>query len=173
MQRFSCALTSIFVASSPMIGCKPAPVSSTPAATIQTAPTYPPRPVVPPPTFKVFHHDASSVTLVVPEATTDEQLAALLWELRDAAQAHGFEALHIPQKLVDARDPKVWFHVYRGAKCAAEKYAAGTLPCGGSYHGAADFTLGGFTQRDRTEGALLQDETHQTVLWNPDGKGAP
>ena len=55
---------------------------------------------------------------------------ALIYQLRDAAHTRTFDKLNIPQKAVDARDPMVWFHIYRGPKCAAEKYADGKLPCG-------------------------------------------
>ncbi len=116
----------------------------------------------------LLHQTPDSLTLVVPETTTDTQLAALLYQLRDAAQSHTFDRLHIPQKLVDARDPKLWFHIYRGPKCATEKYTTAAYPCGPSYHAAADFTLGSFTHPNRTEATLNQDETHQTELWNPD-----
>jgi hypothetical protein len=69
---------------------------------------------------------------------------------------------------VDTRDPIVFFHIYRGSKCASEKYTSGALPCGASYHAAGEFTLGSFSNHDRADGALLQDENHQTELWNPD-----
>jgi len=152
-----------------ILGCKTAagPTALKATAT-QPTPTYPTRPTTPPPPFKIFHQTPDSLTLVVPEPTTDTQLAALLYQLRDAAQSHTFDRLHIPQKLVDARDPKLWFHIYRGPKCAAEKYTTGAYPCGPSYHAAADFTLGSFKNPNRTEATLNQDETHQTALWNPD-----
>jgi len=154
-------------------GCssKPAPTITT--ATTYATPQYPPRPTTPPPTFHLLHQTPDSLTLVVPETTTDTQLAALLYELRDAAQTHTFDRLHIPQKLVDARDPKLWFHIYRGPKCAAEKYTTGAYPCGPSYHAAADFTLGSFKDPNRTEATLNQDETHQTELWNPEAPTGP
>jgi hypothetical protein len=144
-------------------GCKTASRPST----VQMV-QYPPRTTTPPPTFKVFHQDAAGITLVTAEDATDEQIDALIWQLRDAAHAHTFDQLHISQKLVDARDPYAWFHIYRGAKCAAEKYAPGAPPCGSSYHAAGDYTFGGFTQHDHDEGVLLKDEEHQTELWNPD-----
>lgn len=126
------------------------------------------RPSVPPPPFRVFHHDASSVTLVTKENASDDEIAAIVWQLRDAAHNHTFDKLGIPQKLVDARDPIIWFHIYRGAKCASEKYTSGTLPCGAAYHAAGDYTLGGFHNKDHDEGVLLKNENHQTELWNPD-----
>jgi len=89
-------------------------------------------------------------------------------KLHNAAHAHAFDKLKIEQKWVDARDPIMWFHIYRGSKCASEKYASGTPPCGGSYHAAGDYTLGGFTNRDRDDGVLLESDGRSTPLWNPD-----
>lgn len=149
-------------------GCKSAPAPSAAPAQPASVAQYPARPDVVPPAFQVFHHDASSITLVTKENATDAEIESLIWELRDAEHAHAFDKLKIEQKWVDARDPMMWFHIYRGPKCASEKYAGGTLPCGGSYHAAGDYTLGGFTNRDRDDGVLLQGEDRQTQLWNPD-----
>jgi hypothetical protein len=150
------------------LGCHSTPTPAIATAITYATPQYPPRPTTPPPTFHLFHQTTDTLTLVVPETTTDTQLAALLYQLRDAAQTHTFDRLHIPQKLVDARDPKLWFHIYRGPRCAPEKYTTAAYPCGPSYHAAADFTLGSFKNPNRTEATLNQDENHQTELWNPD-----
>ena len=154
-----------------IIGCKTAtPPNSKTASTTPTAATaqFPSRPTVPPPAFKVFHHDATSITLVTKDNATDAEIKSILWQLRDAARTHSFDKLGIPQKLVDARDPIVFFHLYRGSKCASEKYTSGALPCGASYHAAGEFTLGGFANHDRADGALLQNEDRQMELWDPD-----
>jgi len=151
-------------------GCKSAPTPSAAPVHQLEAPLYPARPSVAAPEFKVFHHDASSITLVTKETATDAEVESLIWELHDAARAHSFDKLKIEQKWVDARDPIMWLHIYRGSKCASEKYAGGTLPCGGSYHAAGDYTLGGFTNRDRDDGVFLQSEDRQTQLWNPDAQ---
>jgi hypothetical protein len=150
-------------------GCKSAPApKATPAYEIDAS-LYPTRPNVAEPSFKVFHHDTSSITLVTKENATDDEIESIIWELRGAAKAHNFDKLGINQKWVDARDPMMWFHIYRGPKCASEKYAGGAPPCGGSYHAAGEYTLGGFTNRDRDDGVLLQGEDKQTQLWDPDG----
>jgi hypothetical protein len=166
MRRFS--IFAAVAVACVVAGCKSAPAPSTvpvqPAVVVQ----YPTRPDVAASEFKVFHHDASSITLVTKENATDAEIESLIWELRDAAEAHSFDKLKIDQKWVDARDPMMWFHIYRGSKCASEKYAAGTPPCGGSYHASGDFTLGGFTNHDHMDGVLLQGEDRQTQLWNPD-----
>jgi hypothetical protein len=153
-------------------GCKSAPAPNTAPAQPALTVRYPARPNIPPPAFKVFHHDASSITLVTKENATDEEIESLIWELRDAKQAHTFDKLKIDQKWIDARDPMMWFHIYRGPKCASEKYAGGTPPCGSSYHAVGEYTLGGFTNRDRDDGVLLQGEDKQTQLWDPDAAAA-
>jgi hypothetical protein len=152
-----------------MAGCKSTPPQNAAVATPHPqAALYPPRPAVPPPAFKVFHHDASSITLVTKEDATDDEIESLIWELRDAAHAHTFDKLTISQKLVDGRDHKIWFHIYRGSKCASEKYASGPPPCGGSYHAAGDYTFGSYTSPEADNGALLHGEDHETELWDPD-----
>ena len=132
------------------------------------ADVYPSRPTVVPSTFKVFHTTDNSITLVTADNATDDQIAAILWQLHDAAHNNTFAALHIPQQFVDKRDPMIWFHIYRGPECADEKYTTGKLPCGPSYHAAADYTLGSFSNKDRDNGVLLHDNDKQTELWNPD-----
>jgi hypothetical protein len=151
-------------------GCHsaPAPPPSTSAA--QPTSTYPTPPAAPPPTFKLFHQSPDTLTLVTTETATNDQIAAIIYQLRDAANSHTFDALHLPQTLIDKRSPIIWFHIYRGAKCASEKYTTAKLPCGASYHAAGEFTLGGFNNPNRTDGDLVIDEDHQTQLWNPDAK---
>jgi len=151
----------------------PTPSSTfTTASTPTPTPTAPPTPVPPLP-FKLFHQSDATITLVTDPNATDAQITAILWELRDAAVTHSFDKLHIPQKLVDGRDPIMWFHVYRGPKCASEKYTTGKLPCGASYHAAGEFTYGGFSNRERTAGTLIRDENHETILWDPDKPYSP
>lgn len=152
-----------------MLGCKSAPAPTpAPSSPVVTKPAYPPRPTVAPPPFKVFHTTDNSITLVTDANATDDQVEAIIWELRDAAHNHTFDKLHIPQKLVDARDPMVWFHIYRGPKCASEKYTTGALPCGAAYHAAGDYTFGGFSNPNHDDGILIHDENHETHLWDPD-----
>lgn len=154
-----------------LLGCKSTPPSP-PAPRTQLIQT-PARPSVPPPAFKVFHHDDSNFTLVTKDNASDEEIESLIWQLRDAAHTRTFDKLKISQKLIDARKPMVWFHIYRGTKCASEKYAEGPPPCGGSYHGAGDYTYGGFTNHERDAGALLHDENHEVQLWDPDTPYTP
>jgi hypothetical protein len=162
MKRFLTAAAMIGVVG--MAGCKSAaPPATAPVA--QPAASLP-RPDVAAPAFKVFHHDASSVTLVTKDDASDAEISSLIWELRDAAHAHSFDKIGIDQKLVDARDPMMWFHIYRGAKCASEKYASGAPPCGASYHAAGDYTLGGFSNRDQDSGALVHGDDVSIQLWN-------
>ena len=151
-----------------LIGCKSAPPPA-PASAAETTPatTYPARPTTPPPTFKIFHHANSSFTLTVAPTATDDEISTLVWQLRDAARTHSFDHLKIPQKQVDADGSTVWFHIYRGAKCAPEKYAPGNPPCGASYHAAGDYTLAPKTTPPWDKGQLNHGDA-QTDLWNPD-----
>jgi hypothetical protein len=151
-------------------GCKsssPAPGSQAAQQQLAApaAPAAPARPSVPPPPFKVFHRTENSITLVTSDSATDGQIAAIIWQLHDAAANRSFAKLGIPQSFVDARDPILWFHIYRGTKCASEKYTSGTLPCGGGYHAAGDYTLGSFVNKNRDDGALIQADEKETHLW--------
>ena len=84
-------------------GCKSASPPASPATgSPATAVTYPTRPATAPEAFKIFHHGNSSFTLTVNDKATDDQLSALVWQLRDAARTHSFDTIHIPQKQVDA-----------------------------------------------------------------------
>jgi hypothetical protein len=152
-------------------GCKSTPAPTAAATTTPAAAptaTFPPRPTITPPPFRVFHTTDNSITLVTDASATDDQIAAILWQLHDAAHNHSFAALHVPQQLVDKRDPMIWFHIYRGPRCASEKYTTGKLPCGPSYHAAGDYTLGSFSNKDRDDAVLLHGDDKQTQLWNPD-----
>jgi hypothetical protein len=169
MRRFLATLGSALAGPLLVLGCTSAPHKDTtvPAQRAQQ-PQYPARPTVPPPAFKVFHHDANTITLVTKENATDAEIESLIWELREAAHAHTFDTLKISQKLVDKRDHKIWFHIYRGAKCASEKYASGPPPCGASYHAAGDYTFGSYTNPELDDGVLLHDENHEVELWDSD-----
>jgi hypothetical protein len=157
-----------------LIGCKSAPTpAASPAANATPATTYPPRPTTPPASFKIFHHANSTFTLTVPESATDDQIAALVWQLRDAARTRTFDKLHIPQKEVDADGSNVWFHIYRGTKCAPEKYAPGAPPCGGSYHASGDYAFAPNTKPLWDKGQILHDPDHPTDLWDSDAPYTP
>jgi hypothetical protein len=157
----------------PALGCNSTPVHNTATITTATNSTqYPPRPTTAPPPFKLFHQTTDgSFTLVTTPTATDAQIEAIVWQLRDAAHTHTFEPLGIPQAKVDARDPMVWFHIYRGPKCAPEKYADGKLPCGDHYNASGDYTFGGGPNHQWDDGVILHPtatgEDHQTELWNP------
>ena len=157
-----------------LIGCKSTPTPA-PTTTTNATPTatYPARPTTPPAPFKIFHHANSTFTLTVAPNATDDEIAALVWQLRDAARTHSFDKLHIPQKDVDADGSTVWFHIYRGTKCAPEKYAPGEPPCGASYHAAGDYTFAPKTNPPWDSGQLDPGNDHPTNLWNPDAPYTP
>jgi hypothetical protein len=170
--------SSILLFAAPLLfGCKSSPAPATTATTPAPTPAavYPSRPAVAPAPFKLFHHGNSSLTLVVNEKVNDDQLSALVWQLRDAAHTHTFDAIHLPQHQVDADGKTVWFHIYRGTKCAPEKYAPGEPPCGGSYHAAADYTFDTHTTPPWEKGTVLHtaDDPHPTQLWDSDAPYTP
>ena len=115
----------------------------------------------------------------VNEKANDDQISALVWQLRDAARTHSFDAIHLPQKQVDADGKTVWFHIYRGTKCAPEKYAPGNPPCGASYHAAADYTFDTHSTPPWDKGVILHAapngdaDPHPTLLWDPDAPYTP
>jgi hypothetical protein len=150
-------------------GCKTSQSSApvAPSKTAEPAAVYPARPTVKPPAFKVFHTHDSIVTLVTKQDATDEEIESLIWELRDAAHARTLDALKVSQKMVDERSPIVWFHIYRGTKCAAEKYADGPLPCGNRYNGAGDYTYGGYANKELDRG-VIRDGDKESELWDPE-----
>jgi hypothetical protein len=145
----------------------PNPTPRPPPPILPPPPPPPPPPTTPPPPIKLFHQTDNSLTLVTTPDATDDQIAAILYQLHDAARAHTFDTLHLPQKFIDARSPIVWFHIYRGPKCAPEKYAD-KLPCGPSYHAAGDYTLGSYANPNRDDAVLLHPGAADTQLWNPD-----
>jgi hypothetical protein len=147
-----------------LLGCNP---TTTHTITTATTTQYPPRPTTPPPPFKLFHATTDSFTLVTTPTATDAQIAAIIYQLRDAAHTRTFDHLNIPQSKVDARDPMVWFHIYRGPRCAAEKYTDAKLPCGASYNASGDYSFGGGPNHQWDDGVILHGEDHQTELWNP------
>lgn len=162
-------------------GCKSAPPATPAIESPAPAPTvtYPARPTVAPAAFKIFHHGNSSFTLVVNDKADDTQLSALVWQLRDAARTHTFDSIHIAQKQVDADGKTVWFHIYRGSKCAPEKYAPGNPPCGASYHAAADYTLDTHSTPPWDKGVILHSAPNgdadptPTALWDSDAPYTP
>ena len=129
---------------------------------------YPPRPSVAPPAVKLFHQDNDTLTLTTKPDATDGEISAILWQFRDAARDRSFDALHLSQNFIDARKPVVWLHVYRGARCASEKYTKGPLPCEASYHGAGDFTFGDYKNPQWEDGVLRHADDTETRLWDPD-----
>ena len=135
---------------------KPPPPQPTPRAppphpppskssTTPTPPSPSPSPK-PPPTTKSPPSSGSSATPPAPTPST---------------------SIKIPQKEVDADGTNVWFHIYRGTKCAPEKYAPGAPPCGGSYHAAGDYT---FVPQPNRPGTKARSSTTRTT---PPTSGTP
>lgn len=153
------------------LGCNSSPIPS--KSTTETTYTYPARPTIAPTPIKIFHQDNDTYTLVTKPDATDSEIASILWQFRDAARAHTFAALHLDQKFIDARKPSVWYHVYRGPKCAAEKYTKGPLPCDASYHGAGDYTLGAYNNPQWDDAVLHHADKSETHLWDSEAPYKP
>ena len=168
INRFIVVAASGVVGLSMAVGCKSAPQTNAAAAVPVAKQSYPARPSGAVPSFKLVHRDNDTFTLATSEAASDDQIAALLWQFHDAARAHTFDALHLSQTFIDARQPKVWFHVYSGAKCASEKYVKGPLPCDASYHGVGDYMLGSYANRDWDEAVVHHPGGTETRLWDSD-----
>lgn len=161
-----------FVLALTFAGCNSTPAPTpTPATKPAPAPaaTYPPRPSATPAAFKVFHYYNSSFTLTTPDKATDDEIAALVWQLRDATRTHTLDKLKISQRDADAGST-TWFHIYRGTKCASEKFTTGKLPCEAAYHATGDYTYSTKPVWDR--GILLHNEK-ETQLWDPDAPYTP
>jgi hypothetical protein len=158
-----------------LLGCNTTHTTTTSTiTTTQASSQYSPRPTIPAPPFKLFHQTPEgSFTLVTAPTATDQQIAAIIFQLRDAAHTRTFDKLGIPQTKVDARDPMVWFHIYRGPKCASEKYTDSKLPCGDHYNASGDYTFGGGPNHQWDDGVILHGEDHQTELWNPNAPYTP
>ena len=158
-----------------LAGCKPTPAPAPPKTAKPAVEEYhfPVRPNVAPPAVKVFHQDDDTYTLITKADATDDEVSAIIWQFRDAAHNKSFDKLHLSEKFVDARKPTVWFHVYRGAKCAGEKFVSRNYPCGAKYNGAGDYTLGDYTNALWDDGVLHHPDGTETKLWNPDAPYAP
>jgi hypothetical protein len=150
------------------VGCNSTPPAAKPKATAEPEYHFPPRPTIAPPAVKVFHQDEDTYTLVTKPDATDDEISAILWEFRDAAHNKTFDKLHLSEKFIDARKPTVWIHIYRGPKCANEKFVKGKYPCGAKYNGAGDYTLGSPTDPLWDDGVLHNADGSETKLWNPD-----
>lgn len=147
-------------------GCKSAPAPPTKPAVLEVKKSeVSVRSTLPPPAFKVFHQDGPKFVLTTAESATDDQISALIWQLHDAAQSRSFDKLKISQKQVDKGDPAATFNIYRGTKCAAERYADGPPPCGASYHAAGSYTVGTYGNPKWDSGSLVDADGKMTQLW--------
>lgn len=119
------------------------------------------------PAFEVFHQQATIVTLVVPQQTSDLQVENLIWLLRDSSHSKSLNSLGISQTLVDDRNPLVSFQIYRGVRCADEHYGKGPLPCGPAEHEAGWYMYGNFSEHDGDSAVVYHGakETKGEALW--------
>ncbi|HEY0264612.1 MAG TPA: hypothetical protein VGC07_08815 [Granulicella sp.] len=174
--RSRIVLASVLAVPFLLIGCKSAPAPA-PAATAAEnppvpKPTYPARPTVPLPAFKVFKHINSSFTLTIKPDATDDEIESLIWQLHDASRTRTLNSIKISQKAFDTDGDSVNFHIYRGTKCATEKFVPEVV-CGGGYHASGDYTYTTVNKKPWDTGTLLHDEDHRVRLWDPEAPYTP
>jgi hypothetical protein len=133
------------------LGCnsKPAPTPANPKPTLMdaTARATITTTAAQHPSFKVFLQKIDLPTiLVVPEATTDDQLKSLLWFLRIQVRDGNFKALGLHPTATVFDKPSYTsgvLNIYRGDRCAREMYiTTGPDPCGPSIHKSASYHWG-------------------------------
>ena len=151
-----------------LYGCDGNPSAPAPSEIGKAAqPSGEDHPIVTAPAFRVVHQAGTIVTLIIPEKTTDDQIVNLLWFLRDRAISSTLDSAGISQRLVDRRDPMVWFQIYRGTKCASENYSK-HRPCGQAEHEAAWFGYGSVSNRNSNAGEIFHgpNETEPESVWD-------
>lgn len=84
------------------------------------------------PDFFISHQDQQYAVVIVPQTTSDEGIANLIWLLRDAAHSQSMNSLGFSETIVENRDWLFTFHIFRGKKCADENYRNGKEPCASS-----------------------------------------
>lgn len=109
-------------------------------------------PVASVPAFRVFRQKLGfPVPVIVPEHTSEQQLQALLWFIREEVQHGDFAQMGIyeqtsPKKADGGYDfSSGMILIFRGEKCAGENFFdefAGNGPCGYGDHNAASYHWG-------------------------------
>jgi hypothetical protein len=133
--------------------CQSSAPTQTPIST--AAPTQTPalspgrivRPTIPPPRFRIYRSKLDEGTsVVVPLATSDEQLKSLLWFFREKVKSDDFRAIGITQPTSTHWGKKGYssgmLSVYRREKCASEIFVDGGNPCGNGDHDDAFYQWG-------------------------------
>jgi hypothetical protein len=99
------------------------------------------------------------VSVVVPPATTDQQLKALLWYFRKTIRQGSFRAVGITKPTTERFGKRDYsdglMSVYRGAKCANELFVSSDGPCGHGDHVAASYQWGIEGDPAKDSGILL------------------
>jgi hypothetical protein len=121
------------------------------------------RPAIPPPKFRIykFKNDGISPTsVVVPAATTDEQLKSLLWFFREKVRSHDFKPIGVKEQ----RDGI--FAVYRGEKCANEQFIDTNGPCGYGEHDDALYQWGIEGDYNKDSGSIRTGGDNTVVVFD-------
>ena len=111
----------------------------------------PPRPTAITTALRRLPTTDNSITLVTgsPMPPTTRSLPSLVSPRRRVAQTTPSSALHISQQLVDKRDLMIWFHIYRGPKCAAKSTPPANSPAAPATTPPADYTPAASRTRPR------------------------
>ena len=142
-------------------GChKPSSPTQDAATTGSEKPkTTPVKPViVVAPDFFISHQDQQYAVVIVPQTTTDEGIANLIWLLRDSAYSKSMNSLGFSETIVENRDWLYSFHIFRGKKCADENYRNGREPCASSKQEAGIFQYGSFHDRNDDAATIYHDQ---------------
>jgi len=132
------------------------------------------RPTVPPPKFRIYKFKLDEPTaIVVPIATTDEQLKSLLWFFRAKVRSHQFKDIGLRQATAKQWGNKGYLSwmllVYRGEKCANETYVDTTGPCGYGEHDDATYQWGIEADPNKDSGSMRVNGDYVSVFDYKDG----
>ena len=156
-------------------GCVDQPHPPTHTTTASIEKTLP-RQKVEAPDFFVSYQGDTMATVIVAKATTDDQIASLIWLLRDAIHNRSLKSLGISQTLVDNRHPIYTLNIYRGVKCSDRHYPqGGKPPCAFRDQDAGYFMYGSFRSREDERGVVTYNEhdSEAKSLWPRDSPFGP
>ncbi len=128
--------------------------STTGPSSATSAPARVTGPTTPPPAFRLYRFKfdekigASIISYVAPPNTTDDQIKSLVWLFREKVRSQKFRDISINQPTSSNFGKRGYLQgilsIYRGEKCAGEKFSDAEGPCGDGDHDAAYYQWGVF-----------------------------
>jgi hypothetical protein len=136
------------------------------------------KPNSPAPQFTIYRAKANMpVSVLVPVASTDDELKELLWFFRNKVKMKEFKELGIEKAAQtqwgNDRYLSGLLAVYRGSKCAAEEFTAGNGPCGKGDHDDAYYQWGLEGDPNKDVGSIRANGSFVTVFDFHDGWKLP